>query len=62
MRLIFEAFLVSLSTVLFDIGIDYLRAKKDVKLSYTTITITRFLVHLVLGYIGMKRVFMYMLV
>ena len=62
MRLIFEAFLVSLSTVLFDIGIDYLRAKKDVKLSYTTITITRFLVHLVLGYIGMQRVFMYMLV
>lgn len=62
MHLFFEAFLVSLSTVLFDIGIDYLKVKKNFKLSYITITISRFIVHLVLGYIGMKQVFMYMLV
>lgn len=62
MRLIFEAFLVSLSTVLFDIGIDYLKVKKNLKLSYVTITISRFIFHLILGYIGIKGVIMYMIV
>lgn len=61
-RLLYEAFLVSLSTVSFDIFLDYLRKKKHININYTMITITRFIMHLIFGYIGLSRLYMYVLV
>lgn len=61
-KLFFEAFLVSLSTVLFDIFLDYLKDKKNIKISYKFITIIRFITHLIFGYIGLNRLCMSVLI